>query len=175
VRPARAPGPRGARNRSSCRAVRTADRRPWRVPIQRVGEILFPIVAVGINREVLEVDDVRDMQIRVQRCRQLDREAQGVMAGRTPVEPDHHMAGRAKCRGGSLNALRPTRIGQHLFHRRVLPILVIGSSSQPGHRQTRRCGGDGDQQGADRIGHPGPIAAALNQSDRFDAAVLNVV
>jgi hypothetical protein len=31
------------------------------------------------------------------------------------------------------------------------------------------------KRGADPIGHPGPIAAALNQSDRFDAAVLNVV
>jgi hypothetical protein len=109
--------------------------------IQRVGETLFPIVAVGINREVLEVDDVRDMQIRVQRCRQLDREAQGVMAGRTPVEPDHHMAGRATCRGGPLDALQPPRIGQHLLHRRVLPIpghLVLLTARPPPDPPLRR-------------------------------------
>ena len=61
------------------------------------------------------------------------------------------------------------------FRSVVIRSVVIVSSSQPGHRQTRRCGGDGDQQGADRIGHPGPIAAALNQSDRSTLAVLTVV
>ena len=43
--------------------------------VQSGGEALLPIGAVGVNRKVIEVDDVCDVQVRGERSREIDSEA----------------------------------------------------------------------------------------------------